>query len=313
MSDSISESEMAHRAIELWHGDAASLRQVGDSANQVYSFVKARATRFLRLTSSRHRTREQLEAELDFIAYLQRGGINAMPPIRSAAGRFIEALPSANGALFACVFEEAKGERFQHDSTQANPEHFRLRGRTLGQIHALSKTYLPSGKFRRFAWDTDELLLEVERYLPKCEKVVWREYEALKERLHELPQSQQTYGLIHGDLGETNYRSRDSRLNIFDFDDSCYHWFAYDLAMTIYPHGWRKEGLQLLDWLLEGYAEHMPLNVTLADITMFCQWRMLYLFLFYARKWGFAHLSPQQAEWFAQKRENLARGYQWSG
>jgi Ser/Thr protein kinase RdoA (MazF antagonist) len=117
--------------------------------------------------------------------------------------------------------------------------------------------------------------------------------------------------LIHGDFGETNYRYQDARLNIFDFDDCCYHWFVYDLAITIYPHGWRKEGLQLLDWLLEGYAESMQSSVTLADVTMFCRWRLLYMFLVHARTWGFERLSEQQAAWFAQKRKNIARGYEW--
>ncbi len=312
MIDSIYKSEIANTAIELWHGDAAPLSSVGNSANHAYSFVKSGQTRFLRLTSSRARTKEQIEAELDFIFYLHQGSVSVALPVSSVAGRFVEEIASTNDLLFACVFEQAEGKRFRYESGESNKEHFRLRGRTLGQIHALSKTYLPSGSFCRFAWDADNLLLDVENFLPASEKIVWREYNTLKERLRECPQSKQTYGLIHGDYGETNYRHQDSQLNIFDFDDCCYHWFVYDLAITIYPHGWRKEGLQLLDWLLEGYSENIPLNATLADVTLFCQWRLIYMFLVYARKWGFEHLSQQQAEWFAQKRENIARGYQWS-
>jgi len=312
MLNSVSRNEFANVAVKLWRGDSESLEYLDDSANDVYSFIEFGETRYLRLISSCNRTKEEIEAELDFIAYLNRGGVNTVLPISSSSGRLVEEISLPNGFLFACVFEQAEGEQFRYDSAKLNKEHFRLRGKTLGQIHALSKTYIFSGNFRRFAWDEDRLLLDIERFLPKSEKIVWREYDALKERLRGLPQSKETYGLIHGDFGETNYRYQDSRLNIFDFDDCCYHWFAYDLAVTIYPHGWRKEGLQLLDWLLEGYSESMPLNVTLAEITMFCQWRLIYMFLVYARKWGFKHLSEQQAEWFARKRENIAHGYQWS-
>jgi len=311
MLDSIHRTELANTAVELWHGVIGSLQHVSDSANHVYSFIESGETRYLRLISSYDRTKQQVEAELDFIAYLRRGGVSAMLPLSSSAGRLIEEFPLANSLLFACVFEEAKGERFSYDSVASHQEHFRLRGRTLGQIHALSKAYLPSDSFRRFAWNEDKLLLDINCFLPKSEKIVWREYDVLKERLNDYPTSSQTYGLIHGDFGETNYRYRDARLNIFDFDDCCYHWFAYDLAITIYPHGWRREGLQLLDWLLEGYSENMQLDVKLADITMFCQWRLLYMFLVYARKWDFENLSEQQAEWFARKRENIARGYTW--
>ena len=312
MSDLVHRNEFANAAVKLWRGNNKSLEYLGDSANYVYSFIESGKTRYLRLTSSCDRTKEQIKSELDFISYLHQGGVSVALPVSSVAGRFVEEIASTNDLLFACVFERAEGKRFRYNAAESNKEHFKLCGRTLGQIHALSKTYFPSGDFRRFAWDEDSLLLEVEKILPQSEKIVWREYDALKERLRGLPQSKETYGLIHGDFGETNYRYQDSQLNIFDFDDCCYHWFVYDLAVTIYPHGWRKEGLQLLDWLLGGYSESVPLNVTPTDITLFCQWRLIYMFLVYARKWSFDHLSEQQATWFTQKRENIARGYQWS-
>jgi amicoumacin kinase len=232
----------------------------------------------------------------------------------SANERFIEEINAADDLFFACVFELAEGVQFKYgDFTEsARREHFRLRGRTLGQIHALSKNYVPPENARRFAWNEDRLLLEAEKFLPASEKIVWQEYERLKKALSALPRTAQNYGLIHGDFGETNYRLQNSRLNIFDFDDCCYHWFAYDLAVSIYPHGWRAEGLRLLDSLLEGYAEHAPVNFTRADITLFCHWRLVNMFLVYARKWGFKDLSPQPSAWFAQKRENIARGYRWS-
>lgn len=312
MSDSVHRDEFANIAVKLWRGDNESLETVGDSTNYVYSFIESGETRYLRLTSCCDRTKEQIEAELDFIFHLHQGGVSVALPVASIIGQLVEEIASTNDLLFACVFEQAEGKRFRYESGESNKEHFRLRGRTLGQIHTLSKTYIPSDGCRRFAWDADKLLLDAECFLPKSEKILWREYDKLKERLQGLPQSKQTYGLIHGDFGETNYRYQESQLNIFDFDDCCYHWFAYDLAVTIYPHGWRKEGLQLLDWLFEGYSENMPSNVTLADVTLFCQWRLIYMFLVYVRRWGFEHLSKQQTEWFAQKRENIARGYQWS-
>jgi len=311
MLDPIHRNELANAAVKLWRGDNESLEYFGDSANYVYSFTESSETRYLRLIPSFKRTKGQIEAELDFITYLNRGGVNSVLPVSSVMGRLVEEMSSANSLLFACVFEEAKGERFRYDSAKSNKEHFKLRGRTLGKIHALSKVYVSSASSHRFIWDEDKLLIDANDFLPKSEKIVWREYDVLKEHLQNRPKSNQTYGLIHGDFGETNYRNQDGCLNIFDFDDCCYHWFAHDLAVTIYPHGWRKEGLQLLAWLLEGYSEYVSLNVSHAEITMFCQWRLIYMFFVYARKWGFENLSQQQANWFAQKRENIARGYKW--
>ncbi len=305
------EEIFAIAAIELWRGNPNSLRHVSHSANYVFSFTESGKKQYLRLTPTNARTKNQIEAELDFVAFLRRGCINAMLPIPSVAGRLIEEINYAENALFACVFEEAEGERFSYDSAEDNKKHFKLRGKTLGQIHALSKNYVPSDNLRRFVWDEDRLLLETSRFLPKSEKIIWRELDALKEQLKDYPKSAETFGLIHGDFGETNYRCQNERLNIFDFDDCCYHWFLYDLALTIYPHGGRKEGLQVLDWLLEGYSEYVPSTVTLANLTIFCQWRLVYMFLVYARKLGFDNLSEQQKTWFAQKRENIACGYKW--
>ena len=297
-------------AARLWSGQTSSLERISDSANYVFSFIESGKKRYLRLTPSHERTKKQIKAELDFVVYLRQSGkVNAMLPIASANNCFVEELNFPSGSLFACVFEEAEGERFRYDSAQDNKKHFRLRGKTLGQIHALSKKYVPSGDFRRFAWDEDELLIEAENILPKSERIVWKELDALKDQLQNYPKSDETFGLIHGDFGETNFRCQNGQLSVFDFDDCCYHWFVYDLAVSIYPHGWRKEGLRLLDGLLEGYAENMPLVIEREEITLFCRWRMLYMFLVYAKKWGFENLSKEQAVWFAQKRENIARGY----
>ncbi len=313
MLDLVQGTKLAKTAIELWRGDAESLRRTSDAANLVYSFVESGKTLYLRLTSSLDRTRAQIEAELEFISYLRRGGVNAMPPIPSAEGRSIEEMPIGDRSIFACVFETAKGGRFSYDPANPDKKHFRLCGRTLGKIHALSKTYLPLSEHRRFSWDEDIVLLETRNFLPESEKVVWREFDLLKERLVQRPKSNETYGLTHGDFGATNYRSRGDCLNIFDFDDSCYHWYAYDLAVAIYPHGWRKEASQLWHWLFEGYCENMDSGATLSDIVMFCRWRLVYMFLVYARKWGLENLSGRQAEWFALKRENITRGYSWDG
>jgi hypothetical protein len=67
MVDSVCDREIANTAIDLWHGDKGSLRYVGRSTNQIYSFIESGEPRFLQLISSCDRTKQQVEAELDFI------------------------------------------------------------------------------------------------------------------------------------------------------------------------------------------------------------------------------------------------------
>jgi Ser/Thr protein kinase RdoA (MazF antagonist) len=222
----------------------------------------------------------------------------------------VETIQHEDAPRFACVFEEAEGECFTFGSDEANRQHFRLRGRTLGRIHALARDYTPVEDSRRFRWEEEDLFRNIGRYLPQSEEMVWAEYSRLMEWLCAYPQDRETFGLIHGDFGPTNFRYRNGALTVFDFDDCCYHWYGYDLAVTIYPHGWRKEAKGLMESLLEGYSEEVRSGVHLRDeLVQFCRLRQLYMFLNYAKRWGLTNLSDEQASWFAQKRDNIARGY----
>ena len=42
-----------------------------------------------------------------------------------------------------------------------------------------------------------------------------------------LPKDRDSYGLVHADLGPTNYLIDGERINVFDFDDCAYTWFAH--------------------------------------------------------------------------------------
>ncbi len=310
MVDSTYRRQIAIQVAELWQGEPTSLQHVSDSENCVYSFTASEKKYFLRLTPSHHRSHRQIEAELDFIEYLHRGGVSVSLPLPSVSRRMIEPVQIGSDSFFACAFEEARGERFTFGPGEANKKHFQLRGQTLGRIHALAKRYAPSISSRRFVWDEDDCILNAERYLPKSEEVVWAEYHQLMNWLPDYPKDEQSFGLIHGDFGATNFRCKADRVTVFDFDDCCYHWFAYDLAVVIYPHGWRAEAGALLDSLLKGYREETSCDTdSMADLINFCRLRLLYMFLTHAKKWGFADLSDEQAKWFARKRENMARGY----
>ena len=305
----VSSAEESALAVELWRAEPASVRYVGHSENRVCGFTRAGQQYFLRCVSPERRALDQIKAELDFILHLHRGGVSVSLPLTSAHSRLVESIRRDRQTLFACAFAEAKGEPFAFGLHAANVKHFFLRGRTLGRIHALAKTYAPAGDLRRFSWDEDALLRDIEDYLPATEEAVWMEYRRLMDWLRGLPRESSSFGLIHGDFGATNFRCRADRLTVFDFDDCCHHWFAYDLAITIYPHGWREKATALLAALLEGYTQETGCAVLRADLLNFCRLRQLYLFLSHAKKWGLSNLSDERARWFARVRQNIARGY----
>jgi amicoumacin kinase len=308
---------VARQAVRLWRGEENSLQWVGLSESAVYTFALGGSALYLRLTAPEHRSRQQIEAELAFVCYLHEGGARVCRPLASHGGLRVEPIQveaeqETSSLYHACVFEEAMGSEFRYDTADSPEAHFRTLGRTLGRIHALSKLYSPEGCLHRFSWQEEATFTQIERYLPRSETVIWEEFQALSEWLHHEPLTPETFGLIHGDAGATNYRWHDGQITVFDFDDCCSHWFAYDLAIVLYPHGWRPEAAQLYEALVGGYSQETAWDGrSLSEMTLWCRLRMLYMFLHHVRKWGEENLSDRQKEWLMQKRENIARGYSW--
>jgi len=79
----------------------------------------------------------------------------------------------------------------------------------------------------------------------------------------------ETYGLVHADLGGLNlFIEEDGAIGIIDFDDSCYHWFVFDLAIVIFSMAGRfkhatvqPEERKWLGDLVEGYRTIRPLGI----------------------------------------------------
>jgi amicoumacin kinase len=300
---------LAREAIVYWRGAADSLKYQGESTNAVFSFTSAGSSRFLRISASRCRPIVQIGAELDFIIYLHNHGLNVASPLTSINHRFIE--PIQQGNYLCVVFEAAMGQPFQFSQPQADQQHFFLRGKILSHLHSLSRSYRAAHHRQRQHWQQDEVFQTIEEYLPRQQTSIWREYDSLMDWLAVRPVDESAFGLIHGDVGTTNFLCHDETITLFDFDDACYHWFLYDLAITFYPHGYKPGAAQLLKALLRGYRGQLcPDSETIHEIVQFCRLRQLYLYLYYTGKWARQSLTAQEARWLVEKRANIERGYQ---
>jgi hypothetical protein len=83
-----------------------------------------------------------------------------------------------------------------------------------------------------------------------------------------IPKDLQNFGVIHGDLNNTNiFIKDDGTLNVFDWDQSQKGWFLYDLAMPVWAvtmlvcagfpmSGAKVDNLDLdrfTEWICDGY------------------------------------------------------------
>jgi len=299
----------SHHISDHWMLDGDSLRYIGFSENHVSQFTHGGENYFIRLSPENHRTKDQIYSELHFINTLYAKGINVAKPVESIQGNLVEDIQIGQQNHWAVVFRGLNGGEFNYNQSD-NPEvHFRKIGIMLGEIHSVSKAYKPPNELKRFLWKHDKTIKHVHLYLSSTEEVVLSKFSSLIDWMETLEVDKETFGLIHGDFGPTNYRLVGDSISAFDFDDSCYHWFAYEIAIVLYPHGWRKGASRLLKALLQGYSENMKAVIDKEQIEKFCEFRQIYMFLHQMRNLNGVDSQKFPPNWFASKRESIARGY----
>jgi Ser/Thr protein kinase RdoA (MazF antagonist) len=188
----------------------------------------------LRIGHSLRRSADLVRGEVDWINYLAEGGAGVARAVESKQGRLVETIDDGLGGHFlVTAFVKASGQTLSSDGwTEPFMERY---GRLLGRMHALAKSYGPADPARRRPkWD-DPIMLEVEKWLPDSDGAILEHYRELLATLDALPKGPESYGLIHQDAHAGNFFVDDAgRITLFDFDDCCYSWFAYDIALVLF-------------------------------------------------------------------------------
>ncbi len=223
--------------------------------------------------------------------YLAEHGVRVSRSIYSQNGNNLETI-EADGIFFhVASFIKGKGTRvpdndYRYREDAPIEEYFRNWGRSLGQMHALTKSYAPTGEqVKRPDWfelHKPENLIE-ERVPDRLGGVVDR-IKALFDKLRLLQINPESFGLIHGDFNDGNFTVDYSNgdITVFDFDDCCYFWFMYELASAweggigriMFANLDRRKAFMDHYWeqLMEGYDQENSLDgVSLSQLPLFLQ------------------------------------------
>jgi len=304
--------EILSQTLERYALSQAEVRSLGGFESYIYEFEKDGRPYILRVGHSLRRAEALICGEVDWLNHLARGGAGVARAVESAGGRLVEAVEDRHGGHFlATAFVKALGKPpFQIPWDELFLERY---GRLLGRIHALSRAYKPSEPaWRRFQWD-DPAMLDVEKWLPADDRTILERYRHLRAYLNTLPKPAAAYGLIHQDPHAGNFFvDDDGRLTLFDFDDCCYSWFVYDIAMVVFyaitnrPDAAEYTG-QFLPSFLRGYREEFPLEANwLAQIPHFLKLREIDLYAVIHRSMDVDNLeNPWVAAFMEGRRERL--------
>ena len=238
----------------------------------------------LRVTESKQRQAEELNAELQWIQYLRDRDASAVAPLRNLDQKWVSSLQDSDGQLFhATCFDYAKGRPVQ-DALLEPSQTYEFVGKLMAHMHQVAIDWNlnhESEVLARSHWQEERALLEAKKWADFFgDKTV---LENAQVRLQSLPQLPHNYGLVHGDVHTGNFFVADQSISLFDFDDSSYHWFMYDLSVPLVNLHFEAYQRQLLEEyenhriaFLQGYESVRKLSTEdLEQIEWFRSYRSL--------------------------------------
>lgn len=302
-------------ASERYAFDKATLRFISDSTNQVYGFSRDGKDYILRVSRRPAEAVRQMNAEIDWLYFLAERGVGVSLPLRADGGGLSVFTTDADSGLgfILCAFETAKGRFWDKNSPELwNGRVFYNWGRAVGELHRLTKDYRPSDPLDvRPRFTGREALSDSIRGCPE----LCRAADETSAEIMALPSDADSYGLIHCDAHPWNFFIDGDRINLFDFDDSLYGWFALDIGVALYHGLWwgRKNDAghdftnELVKRFLDGYLSANALDgFWLSKIPLFMRYRQLC-----KASWFFdpAHIDAHQRE----RIENVVNGVLFTG
>jgi Ser/Thr protein kinase RdoA (MazF antagonist) len=170
-----------------------------------------------------------VQAELDYLRYLSEQQYPAVQPTPSLQGSYVEEITSTYAAFYAVTFKAAKGKHISIESLTG--DQIQAWGELLGQLHQLSVADAVNGKRNRPEW-TDVLTLYA-TWLPEIAENSRHYLKEARQWLAHLPLSLSNYGLIHWDFEPDNLTWQNGHIQVMDFDDAAYFWYAADIAFAL--------------------------------------------------------------------------------
>lgn len=207
--------------------------------NETYRVSSAQKTYFLRLYRRGWRSRGEILAELDMLAYLHRRRLPVSHPIKRGDGAYLTRVSTPEGVRYAALFSAAPGK-----NTGLNTRQCRDYGALAARLHVcLDKRKRDA---RRFDIDMDHLLHKPLQSIGPFLAQRPADLAELRdmgmrcaERIEQLlPREAPFYGSCHGDHHGGNLHVGDrGEITLFDFDCYGYGWRAYDIAVFRWIHG----------------------------------------------------------------------------
>jgi Ser/Thr protein kinase RdoA (MazF antagonist) len=259
-----------------------------------------------RISSQNSKARNDLETELDLLMALDKAGVQVAKPITLMGHDRIIALEADNNAYWLTFFQHTAGRPVDVSNVNEwNNVFFHEWGKQIAAMHNVNTGEL----------DRPVYLDSVEKNTRPMNDWLKRRHEHLLSQMVNWKRRTETFGLIHNDLHQGNFHLNENGLIFFDFDDCAYHFYAHDLAVSIYHALWtgtafhpesKSFPVDFLSSLLTGYATSRRLTSEMYDQLLIClQMREVYLYALFVAEWNKDEMMVWQIDKLQELEENI--------
>ena len=224
---------VANKALSFW-GYSGEPVLIRNGENVIYKLLFNNELYCIRITSPDHRSFNQIGAELDWMSYLSQCNISLAEPLKSLNQQYLCELREGNNLYYVAIFKWANGALFKKEDNW-NPAFIKSLGQLMGEIHQKTVKYNSSGlSEKRKIWEESRHIVKAEEILKNENANVLRAWLEAKAWYDSLQRTDDSYGLAHLDIHTGNFHIVDNtKITLFDFDDSAYCFFAYDICVSL--------------------------------------------------------------------------------
>ncbi len=292
----ISEEYLLPLASELFELEGYNMQLIPaheGGRNVVYSCEKeGNDSKILRIAFLPDRSREDFLGEHEYIRYLFEHGGSVSDVVSSKKGKLLEEIIHNHHSYFISLFPKAKGKmlvenNYQYRDGAPITEYYYNSGKVLGKLHQISKGYIPI--HRRYSFFDKYNVLYIDKLIPESFPLLKEKLVELLNTLQGLERNQVTFGMNHFDYNDGNYSIdfNTGQITVYDFDNSCYCWYMFDLAgLWISGVGWiqfepdagkRKKFMDdYFETVLAGYRSETKIEDSMLDkLPLFIQVNIL--------------------------------------
>jgi len=221
-----------------------------------YLIEGERESYILRIYRNDWRSEQEVQFELDLLAFLGTKNVLVATPLPTKTGGLSFFIDSPEGRRIAALFHYADGCAPGNEITIKQST---LLGKAVANVHQITDTYKTS--LSRQVLDVpyllDESVIAIIPFLDVEARIYINTLQnKLKDAMPSLPHKTGVYGICIGDVNPTNFHISDRKgITLFDFDQCGYGYRAFEIGKFISSIHYAKKKYDISNAFIEGYQQ----------------------------------------------------------